>query len=197
MATSGEDVFLEQIDASIGCLQDARVLGPQVAAAARLMADVFEAGGKLLVCGNGGSAADSSHFTTELLCRLKDDRPPLAAISLSADPSFLSATSNDYGYEEVFARQVQGLGQESDVLVVISTSGNSANIVHALKIAKESGLKTVAMLGRDGGQCAGLANIEIIVPHPSTARIQETHQVIVHTLCLLIEHHLFQMKTEL
>ena len=142
-------------------------------------------------------AADASHFTTELLCRLKDDRPPLAAIALTADSTFLTATANDYGYDEVFARQIQGLGRPGDLLVGITTSGHSPNVRRALEAAKEGDLHTISLLGKDGGACAGLSDVDLLVPNPSTARIQETHQVIIHTLCLIIEHELFGMPSSL
>ncbi|MFT4637996.1 MAG: D-sedoheptulose 7-phosphate isomerase [Verrucomicrobiales bacterium] len=197
MSTSGQAIYLEQVEASIACLEASKSIAPQIAKAADLLASVLRDGGHLFACGNGGSAADASHFTTELLCRLKDDRAPLAAMALTADSSFLTATANDYGYEDVFSRQVQGLGRPGDVLVAISTSGNSPNVEKALLAAKESKMLTVSLLGKDGGSCAGLAEIDLIVPSQSTARIQETHQVIIHTLCLLIEHQLFDMPASL
>ncbi len=197
MPNSGEAVYLEQIDASIACLEASRSLAPNVHAAAAKIAEVLRAGGRVYACGNGGSAADASHFTTELLCRLKDDREPLGAMALTADSSFLTATANDYGFEEVFARQVRGLARPGDLLVAISTSGNSINIEKALRTARGDSVSSVALLGKSGGTCSGLAEIEIIVPSESTARIQETHQVIIHTLCLLVEHFLFDMPATL
>lgn len=197
MSTDGESIYREQIQASIAGLEASTLLAPQVAKAAALITESLRSGHHLYACGNGGSAADASHFTTELLCRLKDDRAPLPAIALTADSSFLTATSNDYGYEHVFARQVQGLGKPGDILVAISTSGNSTNVLRALEVAKECQVKTVTLLGKDGGPCAGLADAEIIVPLESTARIQEVHQVIIHTLCLIIEHTLFDMPSTL
>ncbi len=197
MSARGEDIYLEQIEASKACLEASKALGPDVADAAGLLTQTLKDGGRILACGNGGSAADASHFTTELLCRLKDDRPPLAAIALTADSSFLTATANDYGYDDVFARQVLGLGKPGDLLLAISTSGQSPNVIRALQSARESQLRSVALLGKDGGSCRGLADVDLIVPHQSTARIQETHQLIIHTLCLLIEHTLFDMPAEL
>src|SRR5690606_12219776 len=120
-------------------------------------------GGKILACGNGGSAADASHFTTELLCRFEGDRKALAAVSLTADGSFLTAAGNDYSFDDVFARQIEGLGKAGDVLVVMSTSGKSANILQAMRVARERGMKTMALLGRNGGDARGLADIEILV----------------------------------
>lgn len=197
MSTRDQEIFLQQIEASRTCLEASKVLAPQIAEAAALMLRTLRAQGRIFACGNGGSAADASHFTTELLCRLKEDRPPLAATALTADSSFLTATANDYGYEDVFARQVQGLGRPGDLLFGISTSGNSPNVQRALEVAREGNLHTVSLLGKDGGACAGLSDVDLIVPHSSTARIQEVHQVIIHTLCLLVEHHLFDMPAEL
>ena len=197
MSSDAESIYRHQVQASIAAMEASLVLGPAVSKAATLMTDALGKGQHLYACGNGGSAADASHFTTELLCRLKDDRAPLPAVALTADSSFLTATSNDYGYDEVFARQVRGLGKAGDVLVAISTSGNSANIRLALEAAKEREMATVSLLGREGGLCAGLADAEIIVPCQSTARIQEVHQVIIHTLCLITEHTLFGMPDSL
>lgn len=193
--SEAEEVFQRQITASIAALEATRACAPQVAIAARLIAERLRVGGKVMICGNGGSAAEASHFATELLCRLKEDRPPLAAISLCADGGFLTATVNDYQFEEVFARQVRGLGRVEDVLVGISTSGNSTNVRRALETGREMGLGCVALLGREGGWCRGLAEVDIIVPQSSTARIQEAQLVIIHSLCSLIEHQLFQLDT--
>ena len=197
MSSDAESIYRHQIQASIASLEASLVLGPAVSSAAKLMTDALGKGQHLYACGNGGSAADASHFTTELLCRLKEDRAPLPAMALTADSSFLTATSNDYGYDEVFARQVRGLGKPGDVLVAISTSGNSSNIKLALEAAREKEMATVSLLGREGGDCSGLADAEIIVPCQSTARIQEVHQVIIHTLCLITEHTLFGMPDTL
>ncbi len=197
VSSRGEEIFLKQIEASRACLEASKVLAPQIARAADLLTEVLGQGGRVLACGNGGSATDASHFTTELLCRLKNDRQPFPALSLAADSGFLTATANDYGYDQVFARQVEGLGTAGDALLGISTSGNSPNIVKALEAARAGQLRSVSLLGRDGGRCKGLADIEIIVPSPSTARIQEAHQVIIHTLCLLTEHQLLGMPDAL
>lgn len=159
--------------------------------ACEVLAGALRSGGKVLACGNGGSAADSGHFTTELLCRFIGDRPSLAAVSLSQDGGFLTATGNDYGFEHVFSRQVEGLGREGDVLVAITTSGNSANVEAALQTARRRGLRTISLLGRDGGRCRGLAEVELIVPVQETARIQEAHKVLIHAFCEGIEQRLF------
>ncbi|HUF61933.1 MAG TPA: SIS domain-containing protein [Verrucomicrobiales bacterium] len=178
------------------CLETLRGQAAALAAAAEITAEALALRGKVLACGNGGSAADSSHFTTELLCRLKCDRVPFAAVSLAADAGFLTATANDYGYDAVFSRQVAGLGRAGDVLVVFSTSGNSPNVRLALEQAARDGLRTVAFLGRDGGRCRGLAEVEMIVDNPSTARIQEAHKVLMHCLCSLVEHRLLGMDLQ-
>jgi phosphoheptose isomerase len=160
---------------------------PQVLRAADLLADALLSGKKLLACGNGGSAADASHLTTEFVVRFNADRRPYPAISFTANGGDLTACANDYNFDEVFARQVRAYGQPGDVLFAFTTSGNSANVVRALTVAKEHGVPTVAFLGRTGGPCAGLADIEMIVPHTVTARIQEAHKLLLHTICELVE----------
>lgn len=137
-------------------------------------------GGKLLTAGNGGSAADALHLTEELVGRFDKERPSLPSIALCADPMLLTCISNDYGFDRVFSRQIEGLGKPGDALVVFSTSGNSPNIIRALETAKSRGLKTVALLGKNGGACKGIADHEIVVPSNSTARIQEVHAFILH-----------------
>jgi len=144
-------------------------------------------GHKILACGNGGSASDSSHFSAEIACRFVEDRRPFPAISLTSDGGLLTATANDYTFDEVFARQVVAFGQPGDILLALSTSGNSPNVRRALETAREMNLESIALLGRDGGICKGLASMELIVPHQTTARIQEAHKVIIHILCELIE----------
>ncbi len=145
---------------------------------------------KLLVCGNGGSAADGADFSTEFACRFISDRRPYPAINLSQGGSLITAIGNDYGYDEVFARQVWGLGEEGDVLLAISTSGGSKNIIRALQEAKHRKLKSIALLGRDGGAAKGIADIDLIVPQHTTARIQEAHKFLLHVLCEMIEGNL-------
>jgi phosphoheptose isomerase len=160
---------------------------PKVEAAGNEIRLALKGGRKLLTAGNGGSAADALHLAEELVGRFDKDRPPLAAIALCADPTLLTCISNDYGFDRVYARQVEGLGQPGDVLVVFSTSGNSANIVGALQTAKARQLKTIAVLGKNGGACKGLAIHEIIVPSDTTARIQEVHTFILHTWLTQLE----------
>jgi D-sedoheptulose 7-phosphate isomerase len=161
-----------------------------VAAAAELMVNCLGQGGKLLVCGNGGSAADAADFCTEFACRFEKDRRPYPALNLSQGGSLLTATANDYGFDEVFARQIRGFGLTGDVVIAITTSGNSTNVQRALAEAKSTGLKTIALLGRDGGSCAGKADVELIVPGSSTARIQEAHKFLLHVLCEICEGRL-------
>ncbi|AKQ47356.1 phosphoheptose isomerase [Rufibacter radiotolerans] len=158
--------------------------------AAQVMATCLQNGGKILSCGNGGSMCDAMHFAEELTGRYRDDRAPMAAISIS-DPSHLSCVSNDYGYDQVFSRYVQALIRPGDVLLGISTSGNSGNVLKAAQVAKEMGAHVVTLTGKDGGQLASLSEVEIRVPHFGYAdRIQEVHIKVIHILILLLEKHM-------
>ena len=148
-------------------------------------------GAKILIAGNGGSAADAQHFAGELVSRFDFDRPALAAIALTTDTSVLTAVGNDYGYEEVFSRQIQALGVADDLFIAISTSGNSSNILKALAQAKQQGLTTIGLTGRSGGMMKALCDICLCVPSDSTPRIQECHLVLEHALCACIEEDLF------
>lgn len=147
--------------------------------------------GKILVAGNGGSAADAQHFAGELVSRFYFDRPALAAIALTTDTSILTAIGNDYGYEDVFSRQIQALGQAGDVFIAISTSGNSANILKAISAAKAAGMVVIGLTGRSGGKVKALCDICLCAPSDSTPRIQECHLIMEHTLCACIEEALF------
>lgn len=160
---------------------------------ATLWIETYKAGGKILLCGNGGSASDSQHIATELMVRLKHDsnRPALAAIALTTDTSLLTAGANDLGFEEIFARQVEGLGNANDCLVAISTSGNSENVVRAVKKAAECGMKTTGWLGNSGGKLKDMVNEAIVVPHSDSGRIQESHIMLGHILCELTENALY------
>lgn len=191
MATGDSVYFHQMIGDSIRAIETVRTLEGPCMKAASLLSECLRYGGKIMACGNGGSAADSCHLATELLCRFEKDRRPLAAISLNADGSFLTAAGNDYSNEIVFSRQVEGLARTGDVLVAFSTSGRSPNILAALRAARERGIKSIALLGREGGEAAALADVSIIVPDPVTARIQEAHQLIIHLLCGLVERNLF------
>jgi phosphoheptose isomerase len=177
----------QSIDDAITAIGLLVPLEGKIREAALLVEDALLSGRKVLVCGNGGSAADSAHFATEIACRFVGDRRPYPAISLTADGGLLTATANDYSFEELFARQVVAFGQPGDVLVAFSTSGKSVNIRRALEVARDTGLKSIAVLGRDGGFCQDLAPVTLTVPHTVTARIQEAHKVIIHILCELIE----------
>ncbi|WP_075183479.1 D-sedoheptulose 7-phosphate isomerase [Pantoea sp. 1.19] len=170
------NAFLRE-DANIDAIQRAAVL----------LADAFKAGGKVLSCGNGGSHCDAMHFAEELTGRYRENRPGYPAIAIS-DVSHLSCVSNDFGYEYVFSRYVEAVGREGDVLLGLSTSGNSANILKAIDAAKATGMKVIALTGKDGGKMDGLADIEIRVPHFGYAdRIQEIHIKVIHILMLLVE----------
>lgn len=162
-----------------------------VVEAGRITAVSMKHGGKLLVCGNGGSAADSQHLVAEFVARLTVDRPALRAIALTTDTSILTAIGNDYSYDNVFERQVEALGQKGDVLLAISTSGNSKNCVRALKLAKEMGLTTVAYTGNDGGGMKAIADINVIIPSGVTMNIQESHLALEHIFCMVVERFYF------
>lgn len=158
-----------------------------IEAAAKLIADSFKQGGKVLSCGNGGSHCDAMHFAEELTGRYRENRPGYPGIAIS-DPSHLSCVSNDFGYEFVFSRYLEAVGQKGDVLFGLSTSGNSGNILKAMETAKQKGMKTIALTGKDGGKMAGIADVEIRVPHFGYAdRIQEVHIKIIHIAIQLIE----------
>lgn len=152
----------------------------------RAMMDCWAAGGKVLFAGNGGSAADAMHFSEELIIRFKKNRRPLAAVAL-CDPTVLSCAANDFGYDEVFARQVEGLGKPGDLLVVMTTSGNSQNLVRAVEVAKKQKLLTVSMLGKDGGKLRGACDIELLVPTQINHHAQEAHKLIYHALCQWVD----------
>jgi D-sedoheptulose 7-phosphate isomerase len=182
---------------SLATKQAAIVLAPAIAAAAATMTRCLLEDGKILSCGNGGSAADSQHFSSELLNRFEMERPGLPALALTTDSSTLTSIANDYAFVEVFAKQVRALGQPADVLLAISTSGNSENVVRAIHAAHERGLRVVALTGRDGGAMAGALtedDIEIRVPAERTARIQEVHLLIIHCLCDLIDAELLEPR---
>ena len=176
-----------QFDASAAIKQRAAAaLAAPIARAVELMVASLKSGGKILACGNGGSAGDCQHFAAELVGRFERERPGLAAIALTTDTSILTAIANDYDYSQVFAKQVQALGQPGDVLLAISTSGNSANVIAAIEAARRRGMRVVALSGRNGGaihELLGADEIELCVPADRTARIQEVHLLVVHCLC--------------
>ena len=162
-------------------------LAGQITACAQQLTDCLRSGGKILICGNGGSAADAQHFAAELVGRFEVERRGLTAIALTTDSSCLTAIGNDYGFTRIFSRQVEALASEKDLLIGISTSGNSENVLLALKKAKEIGCGTVGLTGRDGGRIAADVDCSLVVPAQRTARIQEMHLLIIHILCELID----------
>ena len=175
-------------------LAAAPLLAAHIARAVALMASALSGGGKILACGNGGSAADAQHFAAELLNRFETERPPLAAVALTTDTSTLTAIANDYAYEQVFEKPLRALGRRGDVLLAISTSGNSASVLAAVRAARSLGIATVALTGRAGGKLAALLesrDVHICVPHQNTARIQEVHSLALHCLCDGIDFQLF------
>lgn len=184
---------LEQaISSSIETLQSLKKIEPKIAHGADLIEQCLRAGNKLLVCGNGGSASDAAHFATELVVRFARDRRAYPAICLTGDGGLLTAAGNDYGFDEIFARQVAAFGLRGDVLIVLTTSGKSRNVRRALEEAKSRKLKTIALLGRDGGSTLGLADVDLLVASDSTARIQEAHKLLLHVLCETVESRLAQ-----
>jgi D-sedoheptulose 7-phosphate isomerase len=157
----------------------------------KLVSHTFEVGNKLFFFGNGGSAADAQHLAAEFINRYVMERPPLPAIALTTDTSILTSVSNDLAFHEIFAKQLRALGKEGDVTIGITTSGNSPNIIKAFEVAKEMGMKTVALTGNDGGIVSKMVDFSLVVPSSSTPRIQETHILIGHILCEMVEHYLF------
>ncbi len=178
-------------------LKAMEVLAQPLAKAGKLMAASLKSGGKILACGNGGSAGDAQHFSAELLNRFEIERPPFAAVALTTDSSTLTSIANDYSYEEIFSKQVTGLGRDGDVLLAISTSGNSPNVLRAIEAAHERGMRVVALTGKQGGKMPGLlekGDIILCVPANSTARIQEVHLICLHCMCDVIDCLLVGVK---
>jgi D-sedoheptulose 7-phosphate isomerase len=184
--------FVEQLLAETARLHEASMPAAAPAAAAvEAMLKALRGGGRILACGNGGSATDAQHFAGELVGRFERERQAMAAIALTADTCILTALANDYDYRLVFARQVEALGRPGDVVLGMSTSGGSANVLAAFESAKAGGMTTVAMTGRDGGAVGRAADIHINVATPSTARAQEVHRTLLHAICALIERELY------
>ena len=173
--------------------QSLEQLAPAIARGAAVICQALDQGGKVLSCGNGGSAGDAQHFSSEMLNRFEMERPGLPAVALTTDSSTLTSIANDYDYDQVFSRQVQALGNPGDVLLAISTSGNSGNVARAVEAAHANNMQIVALCGRDGGKLSGLladSDVEIRVAVNSTARIQEVHLLVIHCLCDLIDQHI-------
>jgi len=188
-----KEIILNEIEENISVTQD--LIHTSIASiekAAALMISVIKSGNKILWCGNGGSAADAQHLATELMGGMGNyDRRPIPSIALTTDSSFLTAWSNDTEFESVFSRQIQGIGKKNDLLIGISTSGNSPNIIAAIKQAKFKGLKTILFTGKTGGKMSSLADVTIFVPSQNTQRIQESHIMIGQILCGLLERNIF------
>jgi D-sedoheptulose 7-phosphate isomerase len=179
--------FEKSLADSVRTLESLAGIRPAIDAAAQLITSTLAGGGKLLICGNGGSAAEAAHFATELMGRFDGKRRSLPAIALSSDGSLVSCIGNDFGFDQVFARQVGGLSKPGDLVVAITSSGNSSNIVAALHEAKRLGLNSVALLGRGGGKAKGLATCELLVPGTRGASAQESHLFLIHYFCELID----------
>jgi phosphoheptose isomerase len=186
--------FRDAIAAAAETVRSLASLEARMVEAADLIEKCLRAGNKLLLCGNGGSAADAAHFATEFVVRFAKDRRAYPAICLASDGGLLTAAGNDYGFDEIFARQVAAFGVRGDVMICLTTSGNSKNVVRALEEAKARKLKTIAFLGRDGGSTIGMADVDFLVSSNSTARIQEAHQLLLHVLCEIIEDRLTRKK---
>jgi len=182
-------IFRESADLKLRFIRQNADLLIQVV---RMIVDAFKGGNKVLLFGNGGSAADAQHIAAEFVNRFLIERPPLPALALSTDTSVLTSISNDYGYVDSFAKQIKALGKRGDVAIGISTSGSAANVIKAVKVAKEMGLKTVGLAGNDGGELAKGVDIALIVASPVTPRIQEVHITIGHVICEMVDRMLFQ-----
>ena len=184
------NIFQTATRDALATIESLSELEPALNQAAEMVTACLCGGRKLLVCGNGGSAADASHFATEFLCRFMGDRRPYPALSLTSEGSLMTAVGNDYAFEEVFARQVWGLGEKGDIVVVFTTSGKSRNVLRALEEANRKGLQSIAFLGKDGGFTKGVATVDLLVPGTVTARIQEGHKLLLHILCEIVEGRL-------
>ena len=182
------NIFENELAAHVEVANKMGALSEAIEQAAKFIAGALKSGGRVLICGNGGSAADAQHFAAELTGRYKSERAPLAGIALTTDTSALTAIANDYGYEDVFARQCAALGRAGDVLVGISTSGNSANVLAAISAARGLGLATVGLSGKGGGAMNDACELNIVVPSNDTARIQEMHILIIHSICQWVDN---------
>lgn len=190
LSDRGAALLRSGLDEHLDVFRRLTPLAPVIQQAGDLIAAALAQGGKLLLCGNGGSASDSQHIAAELTGRFLKDRRPLAAVSLTTDTSALTSIANDYSFDEVFSRQVMGLGRKGDCLLAISTSGNSRNVLRAAEVARAAGIRVIGLLGRDGGALRALCDVAIIVQSTTTARVQEAHIFIGHTLCAIVEEAL-------
>lgn len=190
-----EDIIVRELKESIGVKRAiAEGMAGEIAEAARMVIDALRAGGKVILFGNGGSAADAQHIACELVGRFGRERPALPAIALTTDTSVLTAVGNDIGFENIFARQVEALANSGDVAIAISTSGSSPDVIKAVGVAREKGCKVIGFTGKNGQKLAGLADLAIVVPSDKTPRIQEAHITIGHIICRLVEEEIFGKK---
>jgi D-sedoheptulose 7-phosphate isomerase len=185
-----KNMFNTILKQHLDCFAQLESLASGIEQAGAVLAETIQSGGKILVCGNGGSAADAQHFAAELIGRFEQERSAWPAIALTTDTSILTAIGNDYGFDDVFARQVQGLGRQGDALIGISTSGNSENVLRAVATAKQKKMKTIGLAGRGGGSLKSQVDRSIVIDQPATARIQEAHLFILHFWALGIEQHM-------
>lgn len=190
MTHTPDNLLSQNIAAAAEQFRRLEALRGPLEAAVELVLECLTSGHKLLTCGNGGSASDAAHIATEFVCRYQDDRRPYPAICLTDAGSTLTAIGNDYAFQDVFSRQVRAFGRPGDVLIGISTSGNSPNIRAAIDAARAVGVKSIALLGKTGGSTKGIADIDLLVPGDVTARIQEAHKLLYHTLCEMVERKL-------
>ncbi|HMP82946.1 MAG TPA: SIS domain-containing protein [Verrucomicrobiota bacterium] len=180
-------VLKKVIDESLAATRALAALEEPIQRASAMVSRCLLGGHKLLICGNGGSASDATHWATEVLCRFVEDRRPYPALSLTANGEFMTAVCNDYGADEIFARQVRGLAEKGDLVIALTTSGKSRNVLRALEEARNKGVDSICLLGRDGGFTKGVATLDILAPGPNTARIQESQKVIFHVICEMVE----------
>jgi len=184
------DIFQRGLQEHLRLFEGLAPLSADIGRAGDLIAAALRGGRKLMLCGNGGSAADSQHIAAELAGRFVNDRRPLAAVALSTDTSTMTCIANDYTFDEVFSRQVLGLGQRGDCLLAISTSGNSRNVIRAAEVARGAGVQVIGLLGKGGGALRDLCDVPLVVPSQTTARIQEAHIFVGHILCAVVEEEL-------
>lgn len=189
-------LFLNNLEQHIDLMHSLRDINPDVLVAFEECSEVVANGGTIFFCGNGGSAGDAQHFAAELVGRLYSDRPSISGVALTVDSSALTCIGNDFGFEEIFSRQLEGVGRKGDCVVLISTSGESENLIKAAKVSKAMNIRVVGLLGKGGGALKEMCDNAIVVPHTDTARIQEAHGLIGHSLCQYIEQSLSASKPQ-